>query len=81
MKKTNFKIFPSPRLENSRCPRCKTFPPVIYEVLYYSRMFVPRRPFQPSLIFGGKAGASLSVSTFQVVNSIPGFWPYSQTLD
>jgi hypothetical protein len=38
-------------------------------------VFVPGKPFQPSLIFAGKVGA------FQVLNSRVGIWPYPQTLD
>jgi hypothetical protein len=38
-------------------------------------VFVPGKPFQPSLLFVSKAG------TFQVLHSRVGFWTYRQTLD
>jgi len=39
-------------------------------------VFVPGKPFQPSLMFVGKTGAN-----FQVLNSRVGSWPYPPTLD
>jgi hypothetical protein len=33
------------------------------------QVFVPGKPFQPSLVFAGKAGAYPSESTFQVLHS------------
>ncbi len=35
----------------------KTFAVVIYKFLWYAGVFVPGKPFQPSLLFAGKAGA------------------------
>ncbi len=33
---------------------------VINGFRYYARVFVPGKPFQPNLVFAGKAGAYLS---------------------
>ncbi len=33
------------------------FTPVIYKCPYYARVFVPGKPFQPSLMFEGKNGS------------------------
>jgi hypothetical protein len=35
----------------------KLFTDVIYGILQYARVFVPGKPFQPSQMFAGKAGA------------------------
>jgi hypothetical protein len=35
----------------------KLFTAVSYDFSKYARVFVPGKPFQPSLMFGGKAGA------------------------
>ncbi len=44
-------------------------------------MFVPGKPFQPSLIFEIKAGAFPNEAFFQVIHSRVGFWPYPQIFD
>jgi hypothetical protein len=38
----------------------KPFTTISYAFSQEARAFVPRKPFQPSLMFGGKAGAYLS---------------------
>jgi hypothetical protein len=42
----------------------KLFMKVIYKYLLQARAFVPGMPFQPSLMFAGKAGAYLSETHF-----------------
>ncbi len=43
----------------------KLFRALSCEFLQYTRAFVPGKPFQPSLMFVGKAGAYLSGAPFQ----------------
>ncbi len=42
----------------------KLFSAVNYDFLKYARVFVPGKPFQPSLMSSGKAGAYLSEAAF-----------------
>jgi hypothetical protein len=43
----------------------KTFKEVIYKYLYWTIVFVPGRPFSPSLMFASKARAYPSEATFR----------------
>ena len=43
-------------------------------------MFVPGKPFQPSLMFAGKAGAYPIEAPFGRSTRV-GSWPHPQTLD
>ncbi len=59
----------------------KLFTAVSYEFSLLARVFVPGKPFQPSLMFAGKAVAYQSEAPFKVLHSRIGSWPYPQTLD
>ncbi len=48
------------------------FAAVIYECLWYVRILVPRKPFQPSLMFKSKARAYQCEATLSYLGS----WPY-----
>jgi hypothetical protein len=66
--------------ESSRSNLIKLFTAAIYECLWCERVFVPGKPFQPSLMFANKTGVlpclTLVWSTFQVLNSRVGSWTY-----
>jgi hypothetical protein len=44
-------------------------------------VFVPSKLFQPSLMFVSKAGAYPNGTSFEVLSSRIGSWPYPQTLN
>jgi len=44
-------------------------------------VFVPGKPFQPSLMFVGEARSLPEWSSSQVLHSTVGSWPHPQTLD
>jgi len=55
------------RIRRGQC--YKTFLSLVYQFLYLARVFVPGEPFQPGLMFAGKARAYPSeASTFQVLH-------------
>ncbi len=54
----------------------KLFTAVSYAFSYEARAFIPGKPFQPSLMFAGKARAYPMWSTFQVLHSRVGSPPF-----
>jgi hypothetical protein len=58
----------------------KLFKAVIYQCLQYARVFVPGKPFQPSLMFVGK-GRSLPQSGAPKSYFTVSLQPYPQALD
>ena len=48
---------------------------VIYGFMKYAGVFLLGKPFQPSLMFAGKAGSYLNEAPFRI-----GSWPHPQTL-
>ncbi len=46
-------------------------------ILLYAKMLVPDKPFQPSLMFAGKAGAYPSEAPFRCSTLVVGSCPYS----
>jgi hypothetical protein len=55
--KTDSTTFFITLIKNSGAHPIKRFTAVIYGFLQYPRVFVPDKHFQPSLMFGGEAGA------------------------
>ncbi len=54
---------------------------VIYGFPQLVRVFIPGKPFQPSLMYVGKARSLPKSSLFQVLHSRVGSWPCPQTFD
>jgi hypothetical protein len=59
----------------------KLFMAVSYDFSLQARAFVPGKPFQPSLMFAGRAEAYPSEALSQMLHSRVGSWPYPQILD
>ncbi len=79
----NFLVFLSKSSTQSRQARgqCfKTFYGRKLRLFMISQSVVPCKPFQPSLMFAGKARAYLSEAPFQVLHSRVGSWPQAPGL-
>jgi hypothetical protein len=69
------------RFQLARGHSYKTFYGRNFPFSLFARVFVPGKPFQPSLMFAGKAGAYWSEAPFQLLHFREGSRPHPQTVN